>query len=84
MLNDLEISLLEIIILENSKQTADRITDLEDLDGDHWSAVAHLCNKYEKLEQKFKELEKRNMNLEEKMKNLTEKFFKLNDKFNKL
>ena len=76
MLNNLEISLSEIIILENLKRTADSIADLEDLDEDRWSTVAHLCNKYEKLEQKCKELEKRNKNLEEKMKKLTEQFFK--------
>ena len=71
MLNDLEISLSEIIIIENLKRTADRIADLEDLDEDRWSTIAHLCNKYEELEQKFKELENINKNLEEKMKNLT-------------
>ena len=59
MLNDLEITISEVILFENLKLTAERLSDLEELDEDRWSTVAYLCNKIENLERNFKDLEKK-------------------------
>ena len=79
MLSDLEVSLSEIIILENLKRAADRITDLEDLDEDRWSTVAYLCKKLEGFERSIRDLEKKNKDLEKANKDLTEQVSKINN-----
>ena len=63
MLNDLELAISEVIIFENLKRTAERLTNLEELDEDRWSTVTYLCNKIGNLERNFKDLEKENQNL---------------------
>ena len=60
MLNDLELTISEVIIFGNLKRTAERLTDLDELDEDWWSIVTYLCNKIGNLERNFKGLEKEN------------------------
>ena len=79
MLSDLEVSLSEIIILENLKRAAYRITDLEDLDEDCWSTVANLCKKLEGLERSIRDLEEKNKDLAKANKDLTEQVLKINN-----
>ena len=79
MLSDLEVSLSEIIILENLKRAADRITDLEDLDEDRWSTVAYLCKKLDGLERSIRDLEEKNKDLAKANKDLTEQVLKINN-----
>ena len=47
MLNNLDITVSELILFENLKRTAERITYLEELDEDRWSTIAYLCKKVE-------------------------------------
>ena len=63
ILSDLGVSISEVIIFENLRKAAERISELEDLDEDRWSTVAYLCSNFEKLEKSFKELEKENQKL---------------------
>ena len=49
MLNDLRITVTEIILFENMKRTAERIPDLEELDEGRRSTIAYLCKKIENL-----------------------------------
>ena len=81
MLNDLEITVSEVILFENLKLTAERLNDLEDLDEDRWSTIAHLCNKIENLERNFKDLEKENRNLNKTNKDLTKVLDELTEKY---
>ena len=78
MLNDLEITVAETIILENLRKTSERLTDLESLDEDRWSTVVYLCNKIEKLENKLTNLIKVNKDLSLKNELLNRNFLELN------
>ena len=48
-MNDLGMTLSEIILFENSKRTAESVTDLEELDEDRWFSITYLCKKLENL-----------------------------------
>ena len=76
MLNNLDITVSELILFENLKRTAERITDLEELDEDRWSTIAYLCKKVENLEQNFKTLCEENNSLAQTNKNLTKIIYK--------
>ena len=81
MLSDLEVSISEVIIFENLRKAAERISELEDLDEDRWSTVAYLCSNFEKLEKGSKELEKENQKLKQENKNLKEQIAQLNENY---
>ena len=57
MLNDLQTTVSEAIIFENSKRTAEKLGYLEELDKDHWVTTAWLCKKIESLERNIQNLE---------------------------
>ena len=84
MLNDLEITISEVILFENLKLTAERLNDLEELNEDRWSTIAHSCNKIENLERNFKDFEKENKNLIKANKDLTKLIDKLAEKYFKI
>ena len=65
MLSDLEVSISEVIIFENLRKAAERITELEDLYQDRWSTVAYLCSNFEKLKKDFEDLKKENQKLKQ-------------------
>ena len=84
MLNDLEITVAETIIFDNLRKTSERLTDLENLDGDRWSTVPYSCNRIEKLENKFTNLIKVNKDLNHKNEILNRNFLELNEKYTKI
>ena len=84
MLNDLEITISEVILFENLKSTVERLNDLEELDEDRWSTIAHLCNKIENLERNFKDLEKENKSLIKTNQDLTKVIDELAEKYSKI
>ena len=79
MLNNLDITVSEVILFENLKRTAERITDLEELDEDRWSTIAYSCKKLENLEQNFSNLREENNSLAQTNENLTKVISKLSE-----
>ena len=71
MLNNLDITVSEVLLFENLKRTAEILTNLEELDEDRWSTIAYLCKKVLNLEQNFKNLREENNSLAQTNKNLT-------------
>ena len=84
MLNNLDITVSEVILFENLKRTAERITDLEELDEDRWSTIAYLCKKVENSEQNFKTLREENNSLTRTNKNLTKIIYNLSQEYSKI
>ena len=84
MLNNLDITVSELILFENLKRTAERITYLEELDEDRWSTIAYLCKKVENWEQNFKTLCEENNSLAQTNKNLTKIIYKLSKEYSKI
>ena len=84
MLNNLDITVSEVILFENLKRTAERITDLEESDEDRWSTIAYLCKKVENLEQNFKTLREENNSLTQTNKNLTRIIYNLSQEYSKI
>ena len=84
MLNDLGITVTEIILFENLKQTAKTITDLEELNEDRWTTIAYLFKKLENLKQSFKNLHAENNGLAQTNENLTKVISKLSEKYSQI
>ena len=74
-------SISEVIIFENLRKAAERISELEDLDEDRWSTVEFLCSNFKKFEKGFKELEKEHQKLEQENEKLNTQITQLNENY---